>query len=86
MDRMRAIRDRLAPRLPGLPDDEELRVHLSALAPATLRTLRESGAWDTLIVGGEEVDIDIFYQQDAPVFVPAVPLPTDHLSDPRTPA
>ncbi|ADI10669.1 hypothetical protein SBI_07549 [Streptomyces bingchenggensis BCW-1] len=86
LDRMRAIRDRLAARLPGLPDDEELRAHLSTLAPATLRTLQESGAWDTLIVGGEEADIDIFYQQNAPVFVPATPRATDQLPDPRTPA
>ncbi|MEV4048359.1 FHA domain-containing protein [Streptomyces sp. NPDC049744] len=82
LDRMRAIRERLAPRLPGLPDDQELWEHLSALAPATLRTLQESGAWDTLIVGGEEADIDLFYQQDAPVFVPAAP----RASDPRLPA
>ncbi|MEU9222534.1 FHA domain-containing protein [Streptomyces sp. NPDC048376] len=82
LDRMRAIRDRLAPRLPGLPDDQELRDHLSVLAPETLRTLQESGAWDTLIVGGEEADIDLFYQQDAPVFVPAAP----RASDPRLPA
>ncbi|MFG2343140.1 FHA domain-containing protein [Streptomyces phaeochromogenes] len=69
LDRMRAIRDRLAPRLPGMPSDEELRDHLSTLAPSTLRSLQESGAWDTLIVGGEEADIDIFYQSDAPVYV-----------------
>ncbi|MEU9877286.1 FHA domain-containing protein [Streptomyces phaeochromogenes] len=69
LDRMRAIRDRLAPRLPGMPSDEELRSHLSTLAPSTLRSLQESGAWDTLIVGGEEADIDIFYQSDAPVYV-----------------
>ncbi|MEW1722401.1 FHA domain-containing protein [Streptomyces sp. NPDC093109] len=74
LEKMRAIRDRLAPRLPGLPTDEELRHHLSALAPATLRTLQESGAWDTLIVGGEEADIDLFYQTDSPVYVPR---PTD---------
>ncbi|MFF9490495.1 FHA domain-containing protein [Streptomyces sp. NPDC014676] len=84
LDRMRSIRDRLAPRLPGLPADEELRAHLSTLAPATLRTLRESGAWDTLIVGGEEADIDIFYQQDAPVFVPTAP--PAPVPDPRTSA
>ncbi|MGW7572249.1 FHA domain-containing protein [Streptomyces tendae] len=84
LERMRVIRGRLAARLPGLPDDEELRAHLSALAPATLRTLQESGAWDTLIVGGEEADIDIFYQQDAPVFVPAPARPQP--PDPRMPA
>ncbi|MEV6592511.1 FHA domain-containing protein [Streptomyces acidicola] len=70
LERMSAIRARLAPRLPGMPTDEELRSHLSALDPATLRTLQESGAWDTLIVGGEEADIDLFYQSDAPVYVP----------------
>nr|WTC14214.1 FHA domain-containing protein [Streptomyces anthocyanicus] len=84
LERMRVIRGRLAARLPGLPDNEELRAHLSALAPATLRTLQESGAWETLIVGGEEADIDIFYQQDAPVFVPAPARPQP--PDPRTPA
>ncbi|MFE2644196.1 FHA domain-containing protein [Streptomyces nigra] len=81
LDRMRNIRERLAPRMPGLPDDDVLRAHLSTLAPATLRTLQESGAWDTVIVGGEEADIDIFYQQEAPVFVPASPQP---VPDPRT--
>ncbi|MCD0484073.1 FHA domain-containing protein [Streptacidiphilus sp. ASG 303] len=70
LDRMRAIRERLAPRLPGMPDDGELRNHLSALAPSTLRTLQESGAWDTLVVGGEEADIDIFYQPEVPVHIP----------------
>ncbi|MEU0840930.1 FHA domain-containing protein [Streptomyces sp. NPDC005962] len=70
LERMSAIRARLAPRLPGMPTDEELRSHLSALDPATLRTLQEGGAWDTLIVGGEEADVDLFYQSDAPVYVP----------------
>ncbi|MFJ3672423.1 FHA domain-containing protein [Streptomyces sp. NPDC090106] len=86
LDRMGAIRERLAPRMPGLPDDDTLRAHLSTLAPATLRTLQESGAWDTLIVSGEEADIDIFYQQDAPVFVPATPPPPQPLPDPRNSA
>ncbi|MGW6488735.1 FHA domain-containing protein [Streptomyces sp. NPDC055056] len=86
LDRMRAIRERLAPRMPGLPDDDVLRAHLSTLAPATLRTLQESGAWDTLIVSGEEADIDIFYQQDAPVFVPATPQQPQPLPDPRNSA
>ncbi|MEV5809987.1 FHA domain-containing protein [Streptomyces parvulus] len=86
LDRLRSIRERLATRLPGLPDDQELRAHLSSLAPGTLRTLQVSGAWDTLIVGGEEADIDIFYQQDAPVFVPAPPRTAAGLPDPRLPA
>ncbi|MFE1382470.1 FHA domain-containing protein [Streptomyces sp. NPDC058740] len=66
MERLRAIRDRLAPRVPGMPDDATLRGHLETLGSSTLRTLLESGAWDTLMVGGEEVDIDIFYQPVAP--------------------
>ncbi|MEU3984657.1 FHA domain-containing protein [Streptomyces sp. NPDC026672] len=77
LERMSAIRERLAPRLPGMPTDGELRDRLATVAPATLRTLKESGAWDTLIVGGEEADIDLFYRDDAPVYVPRSP-------DPRT--
>ncbi|MGW0925750.1 FHA domain-containing protein [Streptomyces sp. NPDC002755] len=76
VERMSGIRERLAPRLPGMPDDEALRAHLSTLTPETLRTLLRSGAWDTLIVGGEEADIDMFYQSDVPVYVPR--------PDPRT--
>ena len=67
MERLRAIRDRLATRIPGMPDDTTLRDHLETLRPDTVRTLLHSGAWDTLIVGGEEVDIDIFYRQDPQV-------------------
>ncbi|AWW35858.1 MULTISPECIES: FHA domain-containing protein [Streptomyces] len=87
MDRMRAIRERLAPRLPGMPDDEELYSHLSTLAPSTLRTLQESGAWDTLIVSGEEADIDIFYQSESPVFVarPTDPRVSGQGTGPRQP-
>lgn len=69
MAKLRAIRDRLAPRVPGMPDDETLLRHLETLRTETLRTLVASGEWDTLIVGGEEVDIDIFYrpqQEPAP--------------------
>ncbi|MFG2475742.1 FHA domain-containing protein [Streptomyces fagopyri] len=83
LERMSGIRERLAARLPGMPTDDELRAHLSALDPATLRTLWESGAWDTLIVGGEEADIDLFYQSDAPVYVPR---PADPRSIPAGPA
>ncbi|WP_329115497.1 FHA domain-containing protein [Streptomyces sp. NBC_01465] len=64
MEQLRSIRDRLAPRLPGLPDDERLQAHLETLRSETLYTLRRSGPWDTQIVGGEEVDIDIFYPQE----------------------
>ncbi|MFG3257283.1 FHA domain-containing protein [Streptomyces sp. NPDC048172] len=66
MEQLRAIRTRLAPRIPGLPDDATLRGHLETLDSATLYTLVRSGAWDTQIVGGEEVDIDIFYPGERP--------------------
>ncbi|MDX3076842.1 FHA domain-containing protein [Streptomyces sp. NPDC088354] len=72
MEQLRAIRDRLAPRIPGMPDDETLRAHLETLRSETLRTLIDSGPWDTLIVGGEEVDIDIFYRDEQPA-TPAKP-------------
>ncbi|MEV5983303.1 FHA domain-containing protein [Streptomyces sp. NPDC052114] len=61
MVRIRGIRDRLQARVPGMPDDATLRPHLEALSSPTLYSLLASGAWDTQIVGGEEVDIDIFY-------------------------
>ncbi|MEV1062880.1 FHA domain-containing protein [Streptomyces sp. NPDC050263] len=80
LDRMVAIRERLSSRLPGMPTDDELRALLATLAPETLRTLQESGAWDTLIVSGEEADIDIFYQSEVPVFVPR---PADPRPEPR---
>ena len=85
--RMLEIRSRLAPRLPGMPTEGELRDHLATLAPATLRTLQESGAWDTLIVGGEEADIDLFYQSDEPVYVarPADPRVLGAESGPQDP-
>ncbi|MFB9542742.1 FHA domain-containing protein [Micromonospora sagamiensis] len=67
MERMREIRARLSSRLTGLPDDHVLREHLRTLKGETVRTLLASGAWDTLTVGGEEVDIDIFYRQELPV-------------------
>lgn len=66
MEQLRQIRGRLSSRIPGMPDDTTLREHLRTLKSETVRTLLASGAWDTLIVGGEEVDIDIFYQQDVP--------------------
>lgn len=64
MVRLTQVRDRLTGRLADLPDDRTLREHLRTLRPETLRTLRDSGAWDTMIVGGEEVDIDIFYRPE----------------------
>jgi hypothetical protein len=72
MEHLRQIRGRLSARIPGMPDDAILNAHLMKLKPETIRTLLVSGVWDTLIVGGEEVDIDIFDQQ-APPDVPEAP-------------
>ncbi|MEU2335450.1 FHA domain-containing protein [Streptomyces sp. NPDC013172] len=72
LERMRAIRDRLAPRLADMPDDEAILERLGTLQPVTLRMLVLSGAWDTLTMGGEEVDIDIFYGQDSSAAAAAV--------------
>ncbi|WP_354643013.1 FHA domain-containing protein [Kitasatospora camelliae] len=66
MVRLRQIRNRLSARLPGLPDDRTLEEHLRTLRGETLRTLVASGPWDTLVVGGEEVDIDLFYREAPP--------------------
>jgi hypothetical protein len=71
--------------------DAFLMEHLGTLKSETLRTLLESGAWDTITVGGEEVDIDILYRPDRPASpgVPAVPVvqqapvPAAHPEDPR---
>jgi 2-polyprenyl-6-methoxyphenol hydroxylase-like FAD-dependent oxidoreductase len=64
LDKLRTIRGRLAPRIPNLPTDDVLRDHLRNLRPETVRTLLASGAWDTVVAGGEEVDVDIFYRPD----------------------
>src|SRR5580658_6362273 len=59
------IRDRLAPRLNGLPDDATLRAHLERLPGSMLHTLLVSEAWDTGNVGGEEVDVEWLLEASA---------------------
>ena len=59
------IRDRLAPRLDGLPDDATLRAHLERLPGPMLHTLLVSEAWDTGNVGGEEVDVEWLLEASA---------------------
>jgi hypothetical protein len=58
LQRLRNNRTRLAPRLPGMPDDDTLRPHLERLSAETLHTLVVSEPWDSGNVGGEEVDVD----------------------------
>lgn len=68
--RMRRIRRRLEPRLQGLPAEAALRKHLERLSGATLHTLATSGSWDTVNVGGEEVDVEwLFAAPEAPANV-----------------
>ena len=68
--RIAQIRDRLAPRVAGMPDDAALRAHLEPLSGPLLHTLLVSGPWDTVNVGGEEVDID-WLLDSAPAPAPA---------------
>ncbi|MFI5843788.1 FHA domain-containing protein [Catenuloplanes sp. NPDC051500] len=64
LDRLRGVRQRLSSRIAGMPDDAVLGDHLGQLSAQTLRTLVASGGWDTPIVGGEEVDIDMFQRRE----------------------
>ncbi len=64
LQRLTQTRGRLAPRLDGLPDDDTLRAHLERLPGPLLHTLLVSDSWDTVNVGGEEVDVD--WLLDAP--------------------
>lgn len=63
MARLIGIRSRLESRISGLPDDQTLRTHLRSLDTRTLRTLVISEPWDTINVGGEEVDVDLFFDE-----------------------
>ena len=58
LSRLTQIRDRLARRVNGMPDDATLRAHLDQLSGPLIHTLLISGPWDSVSVGGEEVDID----------------------------
>jgi pSer/pThr/pTyr-binding forkhead associated (FHA) protein len=58
MQRMIQTRGRLAARLDGLPDDATLQAHLARLPAPMVHALLVSEPWDTVNVGGEEVDVD----------------------------
>ena len=66
LQRITRIRDRLQPRVSGLPDDATLRAHLERLNGPLLHTLLVSDAWDTVSVGGEEVDVDWLLEPPQP--------------------
>jgi hypothetical protein len=76
--RLTQIRDRLATRIDGMPDDATLRAHLDKLGAPLIHALLLSGPWDTVNVGGEEVDIDWLLEgplAGEPAIPPAAPLP-----------
>jgi FHA domain len=70
--RLTQIRDRLAPRIDGLPDDTALRAHLEKLGGPLIHTLLLSGPWDTANVGGEEVEIDWLLDSGQPLVAPEI--------------
>jgi hypothetical protein len=72
ISRIQGIRDRLSGRVPGMPDDDLIERHLKKIKDETIHTLLASGPWETLSVGGEEVDIDIFYGTDSQAAAAAV--------------
>ena len=76
MGRLSQIRDRLAIRIEGMPDDATLQAHLETLSGPLIHTLLISGQWDTANVGGEEVDID--WLLEGPQLELAVPAPPHH--------
>jgi len=63
INRLSRIRNRLKPRLSGLPSDTKLREHLKKVDGATLRTLVVSGSWNTSGMGGEEVDVNLLLEE-----------------------
>jgi hypothetical protein len=58
MQRITQTRDRLGERIPGMPDDATLHAHLQRLPAPLVHALLVSDAWDSVNVGGEEVDVD----------------------------
>ena len=63
MKRLINIRQRLKQRLNYLPDDETLRKQLNRLNANTLRVLVMSNSWNTGLVGGEEVDVNLLFSE-----------------------
>lgn len=58
MKRLDLVQRRLGKRIGKLPSLKVLEGHVDKLSVSTLRVLVESGPWDTMATGGEEVDID----------------------------
>ena len=57
--RLEKIKQRLQSKVNNLPTQKQLRQHLNILKAETLRTLVQSDAWNTQLMAGAEVDVDI---------------------------
>jgi hypothetical protein len=66
LQRMFQVRNRLAPRIEGTPDDDTLRAHLEKMPAGLIHTLFVSDQWDAGNVGGEEVDVDWLLEDAKP--------------------
>ena len=74
--RMIDARNRLAGRCPSdLPDERAIRRLVESADPQLLKVLIASEPWPTRAVGGEEVDIDLFFPQKVPA-EPSIHAPT----------
>ena len=77
MIRFSQIKQRLEGRIRGqLPDDDTLRQRLENLNDETLRVLVLSDSWNTASMGGEEVEVDLLFEEpDLPVVTGKDPKP-----------
>ena len=80
MRRLKRIRGRLEQRISDLPNDEVLRAHLETLEAKTLRTLVISNPWNMGKVGGEEVDIDLLFEEPEWIIPPEPVVPSAYAS------
>jgi len=63
MNRLIQIKQGLRQRIHGFPDDETLRKHLNCLNASTLRVLVMSNRWNTVLMAGEEIDVDLLFPE-----------------------
>lgn len=70
ISRLSQIKSRLKQRVSGLPSDAMLREHFNQLNDQTLRVLVASGPWDTFGASGEEVDVDLLFEDPDPQMPP----------------
>jgi hypothetical protein len=62
---MISVRNRLRDRLPDPPHDEAIERLISSTDPKLLKVLALSGGWPTQAVGGEDVEVDMFFPADS---------------------